>query len=255
MSESTGFVESSLENGLMTIRFFHPAHNSLPSDLLIRLAQQIQSAGQNSSVKIIILKSEGDKTFCAGASFDELIKIENLEQGQSFFSGFANVINACRKIDKIVLARVHGKAIGGGVGIAAAADYCLANKWATIRLSELAVGIGPFVIGPVVERKMGFSAFSQLALNPSEWQTAAWAKEKGLFMEVFETTAQLDEYIIYFTNMLLTYSPQALKELKRIFWQGTNHWDQLLIDRAEISGRLILEEHAKSAIAAFKQKS
>ncbi|MBP7821474.1 MAG: enoyl-CoA hydratase/isomerase family protein [Saprospiraceae bacterium] len=244
-----------MHEGVATIEFYHPSHNSLPSQLLQSLVQAIQHADADENVKIIVLKSAGEKTFCAGASFDELVAIENFPEGKNFFMGFANVINACRKCSKIILGRIQGKAVGGGVGLAAATDYCMATKYASVKLSELAVGIGPFVVGPAIERKMGLSAMSKLALNATEWQTADWAKEKGLFHEVFENTNQLDEYIAYFVKILLNSSTLALGELKKIFWQGTEHWDQLLEERAGISGNLILTDHAKNAIHQFKNKA
>lgn len=248
------FVNHNIENGLATIQFYHPAHNSLPGHMLAKLAHTIDELGQDERAKIILLTSEGEKTFCAGASFDELSSIQDFETGKKFFSGFANVILAIRNCPKIILCRIHGKAIGGGVGLAAAADYAFATKYASIRLSELAVGIGPFVIGPAVERKMGTSAFQKMALTPDEWQTAEWAKQKGLYNEVFESTQQLDEYILYFSNKLSSYNPQALYKLKTVFWEGTENWDQLLFERAAISGELVLSDYCKKAIEEFKLK-
>ncbi len=246
-----GSVTYTIVDGLGIVEFYHEAGNSLPGQLLDSLAKSILEAGKDDSVRLILLKSSGNRTFCGGASFHELVSISDFTSGKEFFMGFAKVINAIRTCGKIVIGRIQGKAVGGGVGLAAACDYAMASKYASIRLSELAVGIGPFVIGPAVERKMGFSAFSQLALNPDEWQTAEWAKQKGLFTESFETVEQLDAYIDHFIKSLMTKSPKALSELKKVFWEGTDHWDQLLERRAEISGNLILSEEAKSAIQSF----
>lgn len=242
------------ENGTARISFYHPNHNSLPSTLLNAIIENIEAAGQDPDVRVIVLQSLEHKTFCAGASFDELAGIQDFDTALRFFSGFGNVINAMRRCPKIIVGRVHGKAVGGGVGLAAATDYCMASKWASIRLSELAVGFGPFVIGPAVERKVGAAAFSKLSLTPAEWQTAEWAKQQGLFQEVFDTTEQLDAYLDHFCQTLCSYSPEALAELKKIFWQGTDHWEELLPARAAISGRLSLSEFSKQAIAAFKNK-
>jgi len=248
---SSGYIRSQYSNRVTTIEFFHPAQNSLPGDLLRQLAHEIEIAGKDEKTMLILLRSGGDRTYCAGASFTELTAIEDFDTGKTFFMGFANVINAIRRCSNIVIGRIHGKAVGGGVGLAAACDYAMANKYASVRLSELAVGIGPFVIGPAVERKIGLSAFSQMALNATEWQTAAWAKQKGLFTEVFESTEQLDAYIDHFMAELITKSPEALGQLKKIFWDGTEHWEQLLEERAEMSGKLILSDFAKNAIRAF----
>jgi methylglutaconyl-CoA hydratase len=248
-----GHVNTTIENGIATISFFHPAHNSLPSPLLSGLVNAIKKAEEDPSVILLILQSEG-KTFCAGASFDELAAIDNFVAGHTFFLGFANVINAMRKCPKLIIVRAHGKAVGGGVGICSAADYCLATQGAAIKLSELAVGIGPFVIGPPVERKMGLSAFSEMAINATEWRSAEWGRAKGLFNEVFETVEKLDEYLKNFTEILVKSNPEAMRELKRIFWQGTEGWDKLLSDRAAISGRLVLSDFTKKAIANFKLK-
>ena len=243
-----GSVSTSINQHLATITFAHPAHNSMPGHLLAELTHQIRKAGESQDIQLILLQSAGDRTFCAGASFDELMTITNSEDGKKFFLGFANVINAIRKCPKIVIGRVQGKAIGGGVGIAAAVDYCIATHFSSIKLSELALGIGPFVVGPAIERKIGVSAFSQLSINATEWQTAAWAKEKGLYHEVFDTVEQLDAYIQHFSEKLLASSPLALQSLKKILWQGTQHWDELLDERAGISGRLVITDAAQQAI-------
>jgi len=249
-----GYVKTPTENGVATIEFYHPSHNSLPGNLLQQLKENIEQAGKNDDVKLIVLKSGGERTFCAGASFDELSSINDFKTGKTFFLGFANVINAMRKCPKIILGRVQGKAVGGGVGLASAADYCMATKFASIKLSELAIGIGPFVIGPAVERKVGLSAMSQMALNATEWQTAKWGKEKGIFTDVFETTEQLDKYILHFSEKLIHSNPEALTGLKKIFWEGTDHWDDLLDERAAMSGQLVLSDFTKEAIANFKKK-
>jgi methylglutaconyl-CoA hydratase len=242
------------ENGIHTITFSHPAQNSMPSYQLNALEKEIEKAGENPDVRVIVLKSGGEKTFCAGASFVELAAISDFESGHKFFSGFSNVINACRKSPKIIIGRIQGKAVGGGVGIASAVDYCYATQAASIRLSELAVGFGPFVIGPAVQRKVGLSAFSALSIHPNKWMSAEWAREKGLYAEVYENIELMDEAISSHASLLSSYSVEALGELKKIFWDGTMHWDQLLYDRAAISGRLALSEFTRNAIEAFKAK-
>ena len=252
MRDMEGSVTTSLHKGIATINFFHPAHNSLPGYLLADLAKQIKVAGESDDVHFIVLRSGGDRTFCAGASFDELMEIRNPEDGKKFFLGFANVINAIRKCPKMVIGRVQGKSIGGGVGIAAATDYCMASQYASVKLSELALGIGPFVVGPSIERKIGLAALSQLAINATEWQTAAWAKDKGLYNEVFDSVDQLDKYMDHFSDKLLASSQLALRSLKQILWSGTEHWDQLLDERAAISGRLVITAAAQQAIKAAR---
>lgn len=250
-----GFVDFSIDvNGIGTIEFGHPMSNSLPGKILNKLANTITDLGQNKNVKVIVLKSAGEKVFCAGASFDELISINDLETGKIFFSGFANVINACKKAPKFIIGRVQGKAVGGGVGIASAVDYCLATKDASVKLSELAVGIGPFVVGPAVERKIGLSAMSELAINATEWRSADWAKRKGLFTDVYETVSEMDAEINKLAEKLAKSNPEAMSMLKDVFWKGTEHWDELLVDRAGMSGKLVLSEFTVNAINEFKKK-
>ena len=243
-----GFVKK----GLLEIEFFHPKHNALPSNLLQELASSIDRAGTDDEVQVIILKSAGDRTFCAGASFNELVAISDFVAGKRFFMGFANVINACRKCPKMIIGRVHGKAVGGGVGLAAAADYCLATKYAGIKLSELNIGIGPFVIAPVVERKIGLSATSQLTIGFNEFQPAQWAMEKGLYAGVFESSDELDAAVTDTADSLLATNPEARSLLKGVFWEGCEHWDDLLEKRAEMSGRLILSDSTKRALAKYR---
>lgn len=249
-----GSVSTKVENSIATISFEHPMSNSLPGKLLNRLADCITISGNDTATKVIILKSAGERAFCAGASFDELLSIKDLETGKKFFSGFANVINACRKCPKLILGRVQGKAVGGGVGLASAVDYCFATKFASVKLSELAVGIGPFVVGPAVERKIGTSAMSQLAIDATSWQTADWACSKGLYSEVFDDVLQMDNAIASLSQKLAKSNPEAMAGLKKIFWEGTEHWDELLSKRAAMSGNLILSDFAVNAIEAFKSK-
>jgi len=248
----SGKVESTIQNGIGTISFFHPQSNSLPGDLLRKLADEITRIGNDSEAKVILLRSEGEKAFCAGASFDELISLNSFEKGKYFFSGFASVINAMRKAPKFVVARVQGKAVGGGVGLASAADYTLAMDTASVKLSELAVGIGPFVVGPAVERKIGSSAFNTLAIDATEWRSAAWAKEKGLYVDIYSSKELLDKAIDTLVNKLAASNPEAMDLLKKAFWKGTEHWDTLLIERAEMSGKLVLSDFTVNAINKFK---
>ncbi len=249
-----GEIKVTIQNELGSINFFHPQSNSLPSKLLFNLAKEITQLGANNDVKVILLKSEGDKTFCSGASFDELIAISNFEQGLHFFSGFAHVINAIRTVQKLVIARVQGKAIGGGVGIACSADYTFAVKAASVKLSELAVGIGPFVVAPAVERKIGKAAFGQMTINATEWQTAEWAQKNGMYADIYDDATLMDEAINVLIQKLLKSNPEAMQHIKQILWEGTEHWNQLLIDRAKISGKLVLSDFTKQAIQSFKAK-
>ena len=246
------YVKLYIENRVGYIEFFHPEHNSLPGDLLSKLVQTIGDAGNNDDIKVIVLKSGGDRTFCAGASFKELININDEEAGKVFFTGFANVINAMRKCPKFIIGRIQGKAVGGGVGIASATDYCMATKFAAIKLSELNVGIGPFVVGSAVKRKLGLSAMSQIAIDANSFYPAEWAIKKGLYNNVYDNTEELDEAIKTFAEGLCNYNPEAMKEMKSMFWKGTEDWDILLTERAKISGRLVLSQFTKETLKRFK---
>lgn len=246
------YVNTKNKNGVGYIEFFHPSHNSLPSNLLSELVRHISGAGEDDSIKVIVLQSGGDRTFCAGASFEELVAIQNEQSGKEFFSGFANVINAMRKCPKFIIGRVQGKTVGGGVGLASATDYCMATKYADIKLSELHVGIGPFVVGPAVRRKLGLSAMSQIAMDADSFYSAEWAMEKGLYTKVFESVEELDQAIVEFTENLKTYNPKAMTEMKTMFWRETEDWDQLLTQRAKISGRLVLSDFTKEKLKHYK---
>ena len=247
-----GSVKLEVQNGIGTIEFQHPASNSLPGKVLKKLADTITEAGKDDSIKVIVLKSAGDRAFCAGASFDELISIQDAESGKTFFMGFANVINALRKAPKFVIGRVQGKTVGGGVGLASSVDYCLATNFASVKLSELAIGIGPFVVGPAVERKVGKSAMTSLAIDATSWQTAEWAKSKGMFTDTFESVEALDAAVQKLAETLAKSNPEAMKELKKTFWADAESWDSLLEERAVYSGKLVLSDFTKNAIDAFK---
>lgn len=248
-----GNLSTIINNHIATIEFGHPASNSFPIELLQRLTKMLDELSYNKEVRVIVLKSEGNKAFCAGASFNELLNITNLPEGKTFFSGFSNVINAMRRCSKLIIGRVQGKAVGGGVGLVSACDYVLASVDASIKLSELSIGIGPFVIAPAIERKMGKVALSELSLNATEWKNAYWAKEKGLYVEVFDNIKELDKEVDLLSNKLASYNPKALTEMKKVLWEGAEHWDKLLIERAEISGELVLSEYTKNALKQFKK--
>ena len=250
-----GGVETRIEKGIATVEFFDPASNSLPGNILKKLANAITEAGENDEAKVIVLKSSGDRAFCAGASFDELISIEDEATGKEFFMGFARVINAMRKAPKLIVGRVQGKTVGGGVGLASSVDYCLATEHAAVKLSELAIGIGPFVVGPAVQRKLGVSGMSQLAINATAWKSPEWAASRGLFAEVFETTEELDGAVSKLAETLSESNPEAMRELKATFWEGTDHWDELLSDRAAMSGKLVLSDFTRNAIRKFKESA
>lgn len=250
---SNGYVTSHTEHGITTIEFFHPQGNSLPGKLLSALVQEIHYAGTHDA-KVVILRSGGNGAFCGGASFDELIAVKNEKEGMEFFLGFANVINAMRNCNKFIIGRIHGKCVGGGVGLAAAVDYAIAVKESEVRLSELSLGIGPFVVGPAIERKIGTSGFSQLSIDATLWRNADWAKHKGLFAEVHQSVQNMDEAVYRLAESLAHSNADAIAEMKKMFWHGTENWDTLLRERAAISGRLILSNFTKNAIENFKRR-
>ncbi|MDP5105464.1 MAG: enoyl-CoA hydratase/isomerase family protein [Polaribacter sp.] len=253
-TRQNGSLYTSIQKNIATIEFGHPARNSFPSELLSRLTNELNSIAKNDAISVIVLKSEGEKAFCAGASFDELVAISTLKEGKQFFSGFANVINAMRTCGKLIVGRVQGKAVGGGVGIVAACDYVLATENASIKLSEFTIGIGPFVIAPAVKRKVGVSGLSELTLDATNWKNSYWAKDKGLYAKVFETIKELDEEVEILASKLASYNPEALSEMKKVLWENTQNWDELLAERAAISGELVLSAVTKKALAKFSKK-
>ena len=253
-TRTNGSLYTNIVNGIATVEFGHPAGNSFVAELLDRLTSTIDQLSENNEVSVIVLRSEGDRAFCGGASFEELSQVSTPSEGKIFFNRFALLINAMRRCKKVIVGRVQGKTVGGGVGITAACDYVFAAEAAIIRLSELTLGIAPWVIGPVVERKIGLAALSALSLSPTEWKNAYWALEKGLFSKVFPKVGELDRELDIFTEKLVKYNPEALQEWRRALWEGTGHWDTLLTDRAELSGRLVLSEQTRTMLDTYKQQ-
>lgn len=248
-----GTVTVEILDKVATISFYHPASNSFPSKQLQALTDTLTDLNSNKYISLIVLKSEGDGAFCAGASFDELLQVSTLEEGDQFFSGFANVINAMRKSNKLIVGRIHGKAVGGGVGLMAACDYVFATDNVAVKLSELAIGIGPFVIEPAVSKKIGVTAMAEMTLAATEWKSAKWAFEKGLITKLFSSVDEMDSALFQFANQLSNYNPDALWEMKKVIWKGTENWDKLLYERAAISGRLVLSNFTKKALNQFKK--
>ena len=250
-SDPTGDVAVAIADGIATVRFHHPKGNSLPGSLLRRLADAVTGLGHDDGARVVVLRSEGSGPFCAGASFAELQAVRDAEGGTSFFMGFARLILAMRDCPKFVLARVHGRAVGGGVGVVAASDYAFAMRGAAVRLSELAIGIGPFVIGPVVERRIGPGPFAALSIDAAGWRDAEWAERHGLYARLYDVEAEMDAGLDTLAHTLARSNPEAMAQLKRVFWQGTDHWPTLLPERAAMSGRLVLSDFSRKAIAAF----
>ncbi len=248
-----GKISVEIKENIATVSFYHPASNSFPSSQLQLLTDTLYDLNKNKSVVLIILKSEGEGAFCAGASFDELLQVTNLEEGNRFFSGFANVINAMRKSNKLIVGRIHGKAVGGGVGIMAACDYTFATEKVAVKLSELAIGIGPFVIEPAVSKKIGKTAMAEMTLAATEWKSSQWAFDKGLISKLFHTKEEMDNSLNSFSKQLASFNPEALHEMKKVIWEGTEDWDHLLYERAAISGRLVLSEFTRNALNQFKK--
>jgi methylglutaconyl-CoA hydratase len=249
-----GSLYTRLEGPLAILEFGHPASNSLNSILLDRMCREFESLGSNPAVSAILIQSEGDRAFCAGASFDELLQVSTPDQSTAFFSGFARLINSMRTCLKPIVGKVHGKAVGGGVGLIAACDYVMASDKAALRLSEIGLGIAPLVIAPAVERKAGVSGLAEMALAPSEWKSAYWAKERGLFSTVFESRSVLDKESELFALQLASHSPEALRQMKLALWEGTGHWDTLLAQRAALTGVLALSETAQENLRKFKEE-
>ena len=245
-----GLVTVTHDDGVATVRFGHPKGNSLPGHLLRELAARIRHVSADAAVRVIVLRSGGHGPFCAGASFDELVAIDAPERGQEFFSGFAGVILAMLRAPQFVVTRVHGKTAGGGVGLVAASDYAIATPNASCKLSELAVGIGPFVVGPVIEKRIGTAAFGAMAVD-ADWRDARWAQQHGLYARLADNVAELDAQVDALARRLAGFNPEAMAEIKRIVWAGTEDWDRLLADRAATSGRLVLSDFTRRAIAAF----
>jgi methylglutaconyl-CoA hydratase len=246
-TDQEGTVTIAVSHGIATVKFFHPKRNSLPATVLQQLADAIDMAANNADARVVILASEGTGAFCAGASFDELRAIRTADEGKEFFSGFARVILAMRRCPKIIIGRVQGKTVGGGVGLIAATDYAFALPSADIRLTELSVGLGPFVVGPVIERKIGRAAFAAMALD-ADWRDAEWAERYGLYTRVMDTEAAMDSVLPAMAHRLVDANPDAITQLKRVLWEGTNHWETLLFERAAISGKLAMSEFTAKAV-------
>lgn len=247
-----GTVNLEIIKAVGYITFFHPSSNAMPGYLLKQLAEILQQAGNNDHVKVIVLQSEG-RTFCAGASFDELLALDNFDQAVEFFMGFARVINTMRQLPKFVITKVQGKAVGGGVGLIAASDFSMASVHAAVKLSELSIGIGPYVIGPAVKRKIGTAAFSELSIDAATWHTAYWAREKGLFAKVYDTNDELNNEVEILAGKLAGYDPEATRILKRELWSDTENWDNLLSEKARISARLVLRDFTRDFLKKFKK--
>jgi methylglutaconyl-CoA hydratase len=253
VQDINGTLTTTINNNIATVEFGHPASNSFPRRQLDLLTAEFHKLSNDQDVSVIVLRSVGTGAFCAGASFDELLAVSNQAEGTAFFSGFAHLINAMRSCSKVIVGRIHGKAVGGGVGIASACDYAFATVDSAIKLSELAIGIGPFVIEPAVSRKIGKTAMSEMTLAAHEWKSATWANEKGLYARVLKDQEEMDSELDKFTSKLASYNPEALIEMKRVIWEGTSHWDSLLLERAAVSGQLVLSDFTRNALNQFKK--
>ena len=250
----TPFVKHTVLNGIATISFFHPEQNSLPTIVLRSLIKTINLLSNDSGILVIILKSDGRGTFCAGANFTEMLEINDSISGYKYFNGFADLINTMRLCPKLIIVRVQGKSVGGGVGLLAAGDYCMATKDAAIKLSDFNIGIGPFVIEPAIERKIGRSNMAQLTIDATSFYSPAWALDKSLYNAVYDDIKSLDIAVQDFAVKISNFNPIAVTKMKEIFWKGTEDWGLLLSERAYLSGKFVLSPYTKKALKLFKQK-
>jgi methylglutaconyl-CoA hydratase len=242
-------------NGIARIHFAHGKQNAFPATHLKALQTAFEEVSNDDGIHVIVLQSDPAKAFCAGASFDELLAVKTPEEGKAFFMGFANVINAMRQCPQPIIGRIHGKAVGGGVGLIAACDYTLATTYAEVKLSEIAIGIGPFVIAPAVLRKIGTAALSELSLTAHAWKSADWAHAKGLLSELHSDFDALEQAVAQHANRLAAYTPEAVAELKKALWKGTEDWDNVLEHNAAVSGRLVLSKRTQQTLHQIKSKS
>ena len=242
-----GYVRSQVEEGVATITFFHPKGNSLPGRLLAELAAAVTDAGRNADARVIVLRSDGYGPFCAGASFAELQAISDAESGKKFFMGFVNLIIAMIRAPKFIVTRVHGKVVGGGVGIVSASDFAIAANSASLRLSELAVGLGPFIVGLPIQKKIGLGPFSAMAVD-ADWRDAEWGHRHGLYAELHDDVASLDAALDSRVKTLASSNPEAMAQLKKVFWEGTDGWSAELDARAGMSGTLVLSDFTSKAV-------
>lgn len=245
MLMSNEYIHYAAEYGIGRIEFFHSRGNALTSTMLREITSFIRAAGEDPEIKIVMIQSAGEASFCGGASLDELMECDSVKEARDFFMGFAHLLTAIRTCPKLVVVRVQGKVVGGGLGIVAVADLAFATVEASIRLSELSIGLGPFVIGAAVERKIGISAFSELTYLSSIWKDAHWAKEKGLFSAVFETLAALDIAMAAQIIELETYAPEAIALTKKMFWAQTPEWSDELEKRAGYSAKLWIQKKTR----------
>ena len=237
------------------IQFAHEKQNAFPATHLKALQLAFEKVSSDDDVHVIVLQSDPSKAFCAGASIDDLLNVKTAKEGKAFFMGFANVLNAMRRCPQPIIGRIHGKAVGGGVGLIAACDYALATTHTQIKLSEIAIGIGPFVIAPALLRKIGTAAMSELSLTAHAWKSADWAHSKGLLSELHSDFEALEEAVVKHANRLAAYTPQAVTELKKALWKGTEDWDNLLEHNAAISGRHVFSEQTQKTLNELKSKS
>ncbi len=242
------YVKNYCEGNIGFLEFGNPAGNSLPSPLLKAFKAGLIALEKDSNVRVIVIQSFGDRAFCGGASLAEMKTLQTLEEATAFFMGIADLINTLRSLSKFVIGRVHGKVVGGGVGLVAACDYVLANRTAQIKLSELSIGIGPYVIEPVVSRKIGGTAFAQLSLDAHQWKSATWAEDKGLYNALFETQVELDLAVKTNAERFASYPEKAVKTLRKLHWKETEHWDKLLPKNAAITGELALQEATQNIL-------
>jgi len=248
-----GSVRITVADGIGTVEFSHPKGNSLPAKLLNELAAAITTVGDDPAARVIVLRSAGSSTFCAGASFDEFTAVKDAEGGKEFFSGFSRVILAMIRAPKFVLVRVQGRAAGGAIGVIAASDYSCAVRGAQVKLSELQVGIGPFVVGVVIDRKLGPAALMNLAVH-ADWHDAEWCERHGLYSELCGDIAALDAAVDAHAKRLAASNPEAMREMKRIFWAGTEDWQARMGERAALSGRMVLSDFTRDALARFRAR-
>lgn len=229
--------------------------NAFDDTLIQSLTKAFTRLGKDANVRVIILRAEGS-AFCAGADLNWMQRSVDFSFSENVQDAhhLAAMLKAIYDCPKPVIARVHGAAFGGGVGLVAACDIALATESAKFCLSETRLGLIPAVISPFVVPKIGQTAARRYFLT-AEVFSATQAAHLNLVTEVASDEAALDALLAKIVGAILANGPEALSQSKVLLEQITHFaWDRAV----DITTKMIAERRASAegqeGMRAFLEK-
>ncbi len=258
MTQATQMLLQSVdERGVCTLTLNRPdIHNAFDDSLIAAITTAFTELGTDPTVRVVILAGAG-KSFSAGADLGWMKRMASYGRDDNYADALAlaEMVHAIAACPKPVIARVHGAAFGGGVGLVAACDMAVGGPRASFCLSEVKLGLIPAAISPYVIEAIGTRAARRYFLTAERFD-AAEALRLGLLHSLVDDEAALDTTISGLVDALLTGGPHALAAAKRLISGVANQpiSADLRADTAARIADIRVSDEGQEGLRAFLEK-